>query len=273
MTLAAVFSPPAVRDGVRRRGSCQRRPGNSPECEITRQSGSLGTPAVPAADQGPGRGQQLGRARQAAAAHGQGRPGRYGDARDHRRVPFAGDGRSCQPVPGRAQPAGWPGCLLWSGGLCPSCSGGGNHGRRCLCCAGRDCLHLVHVLGLQGKRPSQRNQEGCEPLSHTSATRLTATSDRLVPEPARTDGFTAVTRTDTADRVTWAKAASSLVRAALIPRISHKVTARAGDHQIRRSVPLVRPVRRNPYRQVSVLPGVRHRSHSPVPSGQSVRKL
>jgi hypothetical protein len=155
--------------------------GESPKCEITRQSGA---PAVPAADQGSGCGQQLGRALQTTAAHGQGRPGRYGDARDHRRVPFAGDRRSCQPVPGRAQPAGWPSCLLWSGGLCPSCSGGGNHGRRCLCCAGCDCLHLVHVLGLQGKRPSQRNQEGCEPLSHTSATRLTATSDRPVPELA-----------------------------------------------------------------------------------------
>lgn len=166
--------------------------GNPPKCEITRQSGSLGAPAVPAADQGSGCGQQLGRALQATAAHGQGRPGRYGDARDHRRVRFAGGGRSCQPVPGRAQPAGWASCLLWSGGLCPSCSGGGNHRRRCLCCAGCDCLHLVHVLGLQGKRPSQRNQEGCEPLSHTSATRLTATSDRPVPELARTDGFTAV---------------------------------------------------------------------------------
>ena len=142
--------------------------GNPPKCEITRQSGSLGAPAVPAADQGPGCGQQLGRALQTTAAHGQGRPGRYGDARDHRRVPFAGDGRSCQPVPGRAQPAGWPSCLLWSGGLCPSCSGGGNHGRRCLWCAGCDCLHLVHVLGLQGKGPSQRNQEGCEPLSRTT---------------------------------------------------------------------------------------------------------
>jgi len=140
--------------------------GNPPKCEITRQSGPLGASAVPAVDQGSGCGQQLGRALQTTAAHSQGRPGRYRDARDHRRVPFAGDGWSCQPVPGWAQPAGWPGCLLWSGGLCPSCSGGGNHGRRCLCCAGCDCLHLVHVLGLQGKRPSHRNQEGCEPLSH-----------------------------------------------------------------------------------------------------------
>ena len=138
--------------------------GESTECEITRQGGSLGAPAVPAADQGPGCGQRLGRALQATAAHGQGRPGRCGDARDHRRVRFAGDGRSCQPVPGRAQPADWPGCLLWSGGLCPSCSGRGDHGRRCLCCAGCDCLHLVHGLGLQGKRPTQPNQEGCEPL-------------------------------------------------------------------------------------------------------------
>jgi hypothetical protein len=42
---------------------------------------------------------------------------------------------------------------------------------------------------------------------------------------------------------------------------------------IRRSMESVRPVRRNPYPQVSVPPGVRHRCHSPVPSGQSVRKL
>jgi hypothetical protein len=32
-------------------------------------------------------------------------------------------------------------------------------------------------------------------------------------------------------------------------------------------------VRRNPYRQVSILPGVRRRRDSLVPSGQSVRKL
>jgi hypothetical protein len=42
---------------------------------------------------------------------------------------------------------------------------------------------------------------------------------------------------------------------------------------IRRSVPRVRPVRQNPYPQVRILLGVRHRRHSPVPSGQSVRKL
>ena len=44
-------------------------------------------------------------------------------------------------------------------------------------------------------------------------------------------------------------------------------------HLTRRSMPRVRPVRQDPYPQVSVLPGVRHRYHSPVPSGQSVRKL
>ena len=142
------LSLPAVRDGVTGVRFLPAAAGNPPKCEITRQSGSLGAQAVPAADQGSGCGQQLGRALQATAAHGQGRPGRYGDARGHRRVPFAGDGWSCQPVPGRAQPAGWASCLLWSGGLRPSCSGGGNHRRRCLCCAGRDCLHLVHVLGL-----------------------------------------------------------------------------------------------------------------------------
>jgi hypothetical protein len=44
-------------------------------------------------------------------------------------------------------------------------------------------------------------------------------------------------------------------------------------HLIRSSMPRVRPVRRNPYRQVSILPDVQRRRHSPVPSGQSVRKL
>src|SRR5206468_4076614 len=42
-------------------------------------------------------------------------------------------------------------------------------------------------------------------------------------------------------------------------------------HLIRRSMESVRPVRWNPYPQVNVLPGVRHRCCSPVPSGQSVR--
>ena len=45
------------------------------------------------------------------------------------------------------------------------------------------------------------------------------------------------------------------------------------DLQIRRSMEGVRLVRRNPYLQVSVSPDVRHRRRSPVPSGQSVRKL
>jgi hypothetical protein len=42
---------------------------------------------------------------------------------------------------------------------------------------------------------------------------------------------------------------------------------------IRRSMESVRPVRRNPNPHVSVLLGVRHRRHSPVSSGQSVRNL
>jgi hypothetical protein len=42
---------------------------------------------------------------------------------------------------------------------------------------------------------------------------------------------------------------------------------------IRRLMPSVQPVRQNPYPQVRILLGVRHRRHSPVPSGQSVRKL
>ncbi len=208
--------------------------GNPPKCEITRQSGSLGAPTVPAVDQGSGCGQQLGRALQATAARGQGRPGRCGDARDHRRVPFAGDGRSCQPVPGRAQPAGWPGCLLWPGGLCPSCSGGGNHGRRCLCCAGCDCLHLVHVLGLQGKRPSQRNQERCEPLSRTSATRPTATSDRPVPELARTNRLQTATAQAGLWSVTCGDACSLDRRLRRIPGMSHaaRIGLRALDYQL-----------------------------------------
>ena len=44
-------------------------------------------------------------------------------------------------------------------------------------------------------------------------------------------------------------------------------------HLIRRSMEGVRPVRRNPYSQVSVLPDVRHGRRSLAPSGQSVRKL
>jgi hypothetical protein len=42
---------------------------------------------------------------------------------------------------------------------------------------------------------------------------------------------------------------------------------------IRRSMESVRPVLRNPESQVSVLLGVQNGRHSPVPSGQSVRKL
>jgi hypothetical protein len=51
------------------------------------------------------------------------------------------------------------------------------------------------------------------------------------------------------------------------------VAGMKSHHLIRRSMESVQPVRRNPYRQVSVLPGVRRRRHSPVPSGQSVRNL
>jgi hypothetical protein len=51
------------------------------------------------------------------------------------------------------------------------------------------------------------------------------------------------------------------------------VAGMKSHHLIRRSVPRVQPVRLNPYPQLSVLPGVRHRRHSPAPSGQSVRKL
>jgi len=47
---------------------------------------------------------------------------------------------------------------------------------------------------------------------------------------------------------------------------------RTPSHLIRRSIPPVRPVRRNPNPHVSVLPAVRHRRHSPVPSDQSVKK-
>ena len=51
------------------------------------------------------------------------------------------------------------------------------------------------------------------------------------------------------------------------------VAGMKSHHLIRRSVPCVRPVCWSPYPQVSILLGVRHRCHSPVPSGQSVRKL
>ncbi len=44
-------------------------------------------------------------------------------------------------------------------------------------------------------------------------------------------------------------------------------------HLIRRPMERVRPVRRNPDPQVRILSGVRQGRHSPVPSGQSVRKL
>jgi hypothetical protein len=40
-----------------------------------------------------------------------------------------------------------------------------------------------------------------------------------------------------------------------------------------RSMLRARPVHHNPYPHVSVLKGVRHRCHSPAPSGQSERKL
>ena len=43
-------------------------------------------------------------------------------------------------------------------------------------------------------------------------------------------------------------------------------------HPIRRSVPRVRPVRRNPGSQVRILQDVRHRRHNRLLSGQSVRK-
>jgi hypothetical protein len=45
------------------------------------------------------------------------------------------------------------------------------------------------------------------------------------------------------------------------------------EHLIRRSMESVRPVLRNQKSRVSVLLGVRNGHHSPVPSGQSVRKL
>ncbi|HEY6313910.1 MAG TPA: AAA family ATPase [Streptosporangiaceae bacterium] len=70
-------------------------------------------------------------------------------------------------------------------------------------------------------------------------------------------------------RVTWISCASlSTARPVTIPQIDCLL-----DLLIRRSMGCVRPVRRNPHPQVSVLPSVRHRRRSPVPSGQSVRKL
>ena len=51
------------------------------------------------------------------------------------------------------------------------------------------------------------------------------------------------------------------------------VAGMKSHHLIRRSMEHVRSVRRDPYRQVSVLPAVRNRRHCPVRSCQSVRKL
>jgi hypothetical protein len=59
-----------------------------------------------------------------------------------------------------------------------------------------------------------------------------------------------------------------------IPRaVQHLIRWMVIEHLIRRSVPRVQPMRRNPYSEVSVLPGVRYGCRSPVPSAQSVRKL
>jgi len=54
---------------------------------------------------------------------------------------------------------------------------------------------------------------------------------------------------------------------------SNRSATRSPSLLIRRSVPHVRPVHRSAYPLVSVLPGIYNRRHSPVPSGQSVRKL
>jgi hypothetical protein len=51
------------------------------------------------------------------------------------------------------------------------------------------------------------------------------------------------------------------------------VAGMKSHHLIRRPMEPVRPVRQNPYPQVRILLGVRYGRHSPVPSGQSVRKL
>ena len=54
---------------------------------------------------------------------------------------------------------------------------------------------------------------------------------------------------------------------------SNRSATRSPSLLIRRSMPRVRPVRWNPYLQVSILQGVRHGRRSPVRSAQSVRKL
>lgn len=58
----------------------------------------------------------------------------------------------------------------------------------------------------------------------------------------------------------------------LLPRLTPRSTALSGL-VLRRSMERVQSMHRNPYRQVSVLLAVRHGRHSPVPPGQSVRKL
>jgi len=85
-------------------------------------------------------------------------------------------------------------------------------------------------------------------------------------------------RFETGDSATYGSTAFRRLARGPSTRIFRSTTsgtrfAKVAGLLIRRSMPRVRAVRRNPYPQLSVLPGVRHGCHSPVPSGQCVRKL
>ncbi len=76
---------------------------------------------------------------------------------------------------------------------------------------------------------------------------------------------------------TWAFSVSSCYvtqdHPVYIPRaVQRLVRWMVIEHLIRRSMESVRPALRNPKSRISVLLGVRNGRHSPVPSGQSVRK-
>src|SRR2546421_312988 len=73
------------------------------EYAATQRTNSRWTSAAPATEQGPVYDPRLRQAPGAAAAPGQGFPGRCSHARGHRRDPVAGDGWPCQPVRGRTE--------------------------------------------------------------------------------------------------------------------------------------------------------------------------
>jgi len=140
----------------------------STEYEATQRTNSRKTAAAPATEQGPVYDPRLRQTPGAAAAPGQGFPGRCSHACGHRRDLVAGDGRPCQPVRGKTAPASGASRVLGHGGYCQSRSWGRDPLCHWLRCDGGDRLHLVHVLGLQGKRAS----------GATAPTRITSPPER-----------------------------------------------------------------------------------------------